>query len=235
MDYDQLFEEALELMATGQDYQASIALWQQAATLLQDDLDSKEERALIELNIALCRFELGQYGQVLSISKQWLDDPVTTHQSELGQSFLTLSVGALTQTGDLGQARALSEQSLAALESAPDESSPRCWTSAAEKRAVLARQMGRPDDAEDALALAFELLERACQNQELDAEERLQLKLAQAQLLTVRAHNRFEGHAAELAYLDLEDAVEIYRRELGAEHATTLETIELMGQVAQAY
>ena len=62
-----------------------------------------------------------------------------------------------------------------------------------------------------------------------------ELHWSKAKIFETRAHNRFEGHADEIARLDLEDALKIYHELLGSDHEETLRLKELLDQVSGNY
>ena len=232
--YEEIFEQALEQMGTGESYQESIESWKIVLSMLSDtDEADFEERLLVSLNLGLCYQSLGQAGMVQELFQPYLegDEPLLAHSDESAQHMLSILVTVFLKTGALGQARVYSEAAFSALEGDFSECSLPVLVSSAKLRAELAREMEQPDDAEDSLQFVLDILKEELKLPELDSEALAEVSLLRADLLETRAHNRWQGQASEIAELDLEDAVQIYASVLGPEDPRTRQAEELREQV----
>lgn len=231
-DYDELFAQALDLMQASR-YPEAIVVWRQLSASLPED--EVEEQALVALNTAVCLAGAGQGAEAVQVCLAQVEQKELPLDGDLGQQLLRLIIEQSRLTGDLGQARAAGEKALAALEHGSGGCSPDTLVELAQQRAGLARDMGQPDDAEETLATVLEILTEPLGEEGLDSEERDELMLAKARILETRAHNRFEGHADEIASLDLEDAANICLQVLGESHEETQRVAELLRQVSNNY
>ena len=231
-DYETLFDQALTLMESS-DLLEAVGLWDQ---LLQDlsDLDL-EERALLSLNKGVCLVELGHPGEAVALCASVLDEDDLDLGCDLGLQLVHLVMEQSRLTGDLGKARAYGEMVLTAMEQESANCSPEALLAIARQRAELARDMGQPDDAEETLATVLELLSAPLEESSGDPDFFAEIRLVKAQILETRAHNRFEGHADEIAALDLEDAVNIYLEVMGPDHEETRRVQELLLEVSGNY
>jgi hypothetical protein len=232
-DYDAIFDHALSLMESGSDLTEAVSLWDRLAESLPES--ELVERGLLSLNKAVCLVELGRPAEAITLCWDLIEKENFPLEGDLGQQLSHLVMEQSRMTGDLGKARSCAEKALAALEGETTDCSPETLLAVAQQRAHLARDMGQPDDAEETLATVLELLTALLKEESLDAGFREELQITQAQLLETRAHNRFEGHANEIASLDLEDAVNIYLDVLGPEHQETRRVQELLLEVSGNY
>ena len=233
--YQEQFERALTLMESQDRLSESIELWKRLISDLEvEDEDSVNELGVLHLNLAFCQARLGLASDAIATASELLEEDLIPLGSELGLRLLGIVVEQARELGDLEAAREASEKALAALDQEPGDCSVQTLLETAEARAALAREMSKPDDAEETLATVLELLQ-ASEDDSLDAESRAERLLAQARLLESRAHNRFEGHADEIALLDLEDAVGLLRDALGEDHEETRRVEELSAQVSGNY
>lgn len=233
--YQQLFNHSLEAMESG-DYSSACAGWSQALECLEgDDEETCWERSVVMLNQAVCYLSLQQLPQAEAICAELLEGPQALHPAEdLGQQALGVLFDVSMARGDYGRARQASERAVQALEEQEGPScSPDVFSATARRRAELAREIGRPDDAEEALTLALHWLKALRTEPETPAEEAMELALCEAGLLQSRAHNRYEGQALQLALFDLEDAVKLLAETVGEEAPQTLQARELWAQLAQ--
>ena len=235
-NYDSVFDRAREIMESGTDLDSAILLWDQLLRELPaDEEELQAEKAVLYLNKALCLAELGRPGEAAVTA----ETPLQNQELEVADEvFLQLLLVVMEQwrlSGDLGKARLAGERGLALLESEAPMCSHQTLLAVAQERASLAREMGNPDDAENPLQTALEILDSDLADEELDPETADELHWAKAKIFETRAHNRFEGHADEIARLDLEDAVKIYETLLGPEHEETQRLQELLAQVSGNY
>ena len=221
-NYDTVFERARELMESGTDLDAAIQLWDQLLRDLPSDSEElQEERAILYLNKALCLAELGRPGEAAVTAEAPLQNEDLDVADEVFLQLLLVVMEQWRRSGDLGKARLAGERALAFLEEAP-MCSHQSLVAVSQERAALAREMGKPDDAENTLQTVLEILDD-------------ELHWSKAKIFETRAHNRFEGHADEIARLDLEDALKIYHELLGSDHEETRRLKELLEQVSGNY
>lgn len=234
-NYDTVFERARELMESGTDLDAAIQLWDQLLRDLPSDSEElQEERAILYLNKALCLAELGRPGEAAVTAEAPLQNEDLDVADEVFLQLLLVVMEQWRRSGDLGKARLAGERALAFLEEAP-MCSHQSLVAVSQERAALAREMGKPDDAENTLQTVLEILDDELADEELDAETAEELHWSKAKIFETRAHNRFEGHADEIARLDLEDALKIYHELLGSDHEETRRLKELLEQVSGNY
>jgi tetratricopeptide (TPR) repeat protein len=134
-------------------------------------------------------------------------------------------VEAATLAGDYERALEASDLALEAQAEDPGNLSVTSLVRGAEKRAFLARQMGQPDESEDALETALRQLDKLLTIEGLNEEDRVELHLGKARLHETRAENRLRGEAQEIARLDLQDAARFYKRAGLTEEASRLKTL----------
>lgn len=234
-NYDAVFERAREIMESGTDLETAVRLWDQLLAGLSSDSEELEgERAVLYLNKALCLAELGRPGEAAVTAETPLESEKLDVADEVLLQILLVAMEQWRSSGDLGRARLAGEKALALLEEAP-LCSHQTLLAVSQERAALAREMGKPDDAENTLQTVLEILDDELADEELDPETAEELQWSKAKIFETRAHNRFEGHADEIARLDLEDALEIYNDLLGSDHEETLRLKELLDQVSGNY
>ncbi len=233
MTYEHLFAQSLEQMNAGH-FQEARAGWSAASDLLMEDGSDEAlaELPLVTLNQALCCLELSLHAEAADLCQDALEECSVALGGELGQQLLGALVEGAHRIGDLDRARAASETAWQALE---EELQDDCQVSTvvvfAQKRAALARDMSRPDDAEEALATGFEHLDALLANPDLEPEARREALLSKAGLHETRAQNRHQGRALEIAQMDLEDAVTYYTEALGPDHPETQRTAQILLQL----
>lgn len=223
MTYEHLFTLSLEQMNAGQ-FEEARAGWSAASELLMEDGSDEAlaELPLVTLNQALCCLELGLHAEAADLCQDALEECSVPLGGELGQQLLGALVEGAHRAGELERARAASETAWQALEEDLQEDCQVYTVVAfAQKRAALARDMSRPDDAEEVLATGFEHLDGLLARPDLEPEAQREAILAKGRLHEARAQNRHQGQALEIALLDLEDAVSCYTEALGPDHPET--------------
>jgi hypothetical protein len=235
-NYDSVFDRAREIMESGTDLDSAIKLWDHLLRELPaDSIDLQGERAILYLNKALCLAELGRSGEAAVTAETPLQSEAPEVADEVLLQLLLVVMEQWRSSGDLGKARVAGERVQTLLEEEAPMCSHQTLVAVSQERAALAREMGKPDDAEDTLQTALELLDDELADEKLDPETAEELLWSKAKIFETRAHNRFEGHADEIARLDLEDALNIYDELLGSEHEETLRLKELLDQVSGNY
>ena len=188
----EIIEEA-ELATNQGAYPQALNLWNQV------EAAEPEERAYVGFHKAKCLMALNRLGPAFAEAQATVN--LIPISSDLGQQIVSLLITISRLRGDLGKARVYAEASREALEENSSDCSLETLVKMAELRAELAREFGRPDDAEDTLADIIEVLDGAI-GQSPEAE----LYLGKAKILEMRAHNRWLGHAGEVVYWWIRDA-----------------------------
>lgn len=210
MKFDELVEKALYLTESGQ-YDSGAAAWEQCLTLLEEQCPDKAE---VKLKLAHCWSQLGRHEEAMELCESVAEYYGTEFSdvSDEAQRALTALVEVATNASEHDFAREISEAALEALEAEPDSCEPSTLVELARKRALLAIQMGQPDDAEDAWDLALEKLESLLEWEEMDEDFYCDVLFHQARCHEFRSENRFHGGATAIAEIDLKDAYELYKK-----------------------
>ena len=213
-DYEQLLEKALFLTNQKHDFAAAFTLWKQA--LDRPEIQGSEsglKRAELLLNVALCALQLERYEESAEYCDAALEEYAELDDaSDEVQRVLAILVDAATLAGDFEHAMSASEMAHSALEKDPLQCSCYTLTMMAQKRAFLARSMDQPEEAEEAMAFALEQLDYLLSEDEIEPEIRREATYQKARLLEIRAENRIQGQALEIAELDLKESIKLYQR-----------------------